>query len=511
MKKKSKLLAMLTAVLMVFALIPAFELPVFAGESHDGWTAVNSLTKMYDAFDPYCYYVEPGNYYLTADINTDKVLAITEGEVTICLHGCSINAPADKSLPNTIEVHPGAVLNIETCGSGDGAIVNNYSTCASAIWNEGTLSISGGDIGSNRQGIHSENAKINISGGSISCGTCALWISGGQAKIHGAASIHGPENGIEAQYAKLEISGADIYSARQESAGILLESSEANIFQGDIKGVKYGINATAGSSVVFTGGTVSAADELQTGAYLRNSSLEMKQAGYDKPMLYGAIDEENSSLKITAGYFSSSPGAYISDAYKVIASGYTDFPFEVVERAKHITPAVTISPSSYTYDGKVKTPAVTVKDGSTVLEKDTDYTVSYPSGRKNAGKYTVKVTLKYNYAGSASAQFTIKKAANPLKIKAKTATVKYSKVKNKDQKLAVTKVIGFTKKGQGAMKYTKVSGNKKITVNKKSGKVTVKKGIKKGTYKVKVKVKAAGNKNYKASAVKTVTFRIKVK
>ena len=43
-----------------------------------------------------------------------------------------------------------------------------------------------------------------------------------------------------------------------------------------------------------------------------------------------------------------------------------------------------------------------------------------------------------------------------------------------------------------------------------NGKVTVKKGLKKGTYKVKVKVKAAGNKNYKA-ATKTVTFKINVK
>jgi hypothetical protein len=41
--------------------------------------------------------------------------------------------------------------------------------------------------------------------------------------------------------------------------------------------------------------------------------------------------------------------------------------------------------------------------------------------------------------------------------------------------------------------------------------VTVKKGLKKGTYKVRVKVRAAGNSNYKASAWKTVTFRIKVK
>ena len=97
-----------------------------------------------------------------------------------------------------------------------------------------------------------------------------------------------------------------------------------------------------------------------------------------------------------------------------------------------------------------------------------------------------------------------------MAIKAKSAKVKYSKVKKKAQALAVSKVIKFSKKGQGTLTYAKSSGNKKIAINKKTGKVTVKKGLKKGTYKVKVKVKAAGNANYSASA-KTVTFKIIIK
>ena len=102
------------------------------------------------------------------------------------------------------------------------------------------------------------------------------------------------------------------------------------------------------------------------------------------------------------------------------------------------------------------------------------------------------------------------KKANPLKIKGKTSTVKYSKLKKKNQTLSVGKVISFTKKGQGKVTYAKASGNKKIIINKKTGKVTVKKKLKKGTYKVKVKVKAAGNSKYKP-VTKTVTFKIKVK
>lgn len=100
------------------------------------------------------------------------------------------------------------------------------------------------------------------------------------------------------------------------------------------------------------------------------------------------------------------------------------------------------------------------------------------------------------------------KDAQPMTVKAKTATVKYAKVKKKAQKLAASKVVTVSKQ-QGKVTYKKLSGNKKITIAS-NGKVTVKKGLKKGTYKVKVKVTAAGNDNYKAGS-KTVTFKIKVK
>ena len=83
-------------------------------------------------------------------------------------------------------------------------------------------------------------------------------------------------------------------------------------------------------------------------------------------------------------------------------------------------------------------------------------------------------------------------------------------MKKKTQTLGVTKVITFKRKGQGTKTYYKVSGNKKITINKKTGKVTVKKKLKKGTYKVKVKVKAAGNANYKA-VTRTITFKVRIR
>lgn len=96
------------------------------------------------------------------------------------------------------------------------------------------------------------------------------------------------------------------------------------------------------------------------------------------------------------------------------------------------------------------------------------------------------------------------KKANPLKIKGKKITLNAAKAAEKAQFISVKKAIKFIKKGKGKISYQKVKGNKKITVNKKTGKITVKKGLKKGTYKITVKVTAKGNSDYKKATKKTV-------
>ena len=102
-----------------------------------------------------------------------------------------------------------------------------------------------------------------------------------------------------------------------------------------------------------------------------------------------------------------------------------------------------------------------------------------------------------------------KKKANTLTVKAKKPVVKYKNLKKKKQTIARKNAITVSK-AKGKVTYKKASGNKKITVNKKTGKITVKKGLKKGTYKVKIKVTAAGNSTYKAKS-KTFAVAIKVK
>ena len=69
--------------------------------------------------------------------------------------------------------------------------------------------------------------------------------------------------------------------------------------------------------------------------------------------------------------------------------------------------SVTLSTSTYAYDGKAKTPSVTVKVNGKTLKKDTDYTVSYSNNTK-VGTAKVTITGKGNYTGSVSKTFKIK-------------------------------------------------------------------------------------------------------
>ena len=88
--------------------------------------------------------------------------------------------------------------------------------------------------------------------------------------------------------------------------------------------------------------------------------------------------------------------------------------------------SVTLSTSTYAYDGKAKKPGVTVKLNGKTLKNGTDYTVSYSNNTK-VGTATVKITGKGNYTGSVSKTFKIKnnfKKATVLGISNKSYTGK---------------------------------------------------------------------------------------
>ncbi len=95
--------------------------------------------------------------------------------------------------------------------------------------------------------------------------------------------------------------------------------------------------------------------------------------------------------------------------------------------------SIKLSSTSVTYNGKTRTPKVTIKNSAgTTLTEGKHYTLKYESGRKLPGKYYIKVTFTGSrYTGSKTLYLTIKPQTVELKSAASQnagkATLKWGK------------------------------------------------------------------------------------
>ena len=118
----------------------------------------------------------------------------------------------------------------------------------------------------------------------------------------------------------------------------------------------------------------------------------------------------------------------------------------------------------------------------------------------------LKGVIGTSYAEPSGRIVVLPREANTMTVTAAVKTASAKKVK----KRAVTVRPLQVKRAVGTVTYKKLSGSKKLTISKKSGKVTVKKGTKKGTYKIRVRVRASGNQYYNAKTQNVkVTVRVK--
>ncbi len=184
------------------------------------------------------------------------------------------------------------------------------------------------------------------------------------------------------------------------------------------------------------------------------------------------------------------PSSINAGKYKVTITGKGNYSGKTNEQytinPKKITPAVTLSKKSYTYNGKVQQPAVTAVMDGTVKLTTADYSVSYSAGCKDVGGYYATVTMKGNYTGSKNAAFKINPKGTSLtrlKKGSKKITVKWKK---QDSLMSAARISGY---------QIKLATNSKFTKNKKSVRVkgysNVKKVVKnlKGGAKYYVKIR----------------------
>ncbi|MBE6720042.1 MAG: hypothetical protein E7571_05225 [Ruminococcaceae bacterium] len=167
--------------------------------------------------------------------------------------------------------------------------------------------------------------------------------------------------------------------------------------------------------------------------------------------------------------------------------------------------SVKLSTTAYTYNNKLKKPAVTVKDSKgNTLKKGTDYTVTYAKN-KNVGTAKATIRFKGKYEGVVVRNFKINpKGTSIAKLTAKkkgfTVKVKKQATQTTGYQIQYSTSAKFTKK---TTKTVTVKGTKNVskTVSKLKGKKK---------YYVRVRTyKRVSNKNYCSAWSKVKTIKTK--
>ena len=154
---------------------------------------------------------------------------------------------------------------------------------------------------------------------------------------------------------------------------------------------------------------------------------------------------------------------------------------------------VTVVTTPVGYSGSVQKAQVTVTYNGKTLVEGTDYVVIGDTTRTRAGSYPLTVQGIGAFTGTKATTFVIGGQEATITVKKSASSVKASKVKKKAKKIT----LKVTSNSKGKVTYsvdtnTSASLKKYIKVSKK-GVITLKKGAKKGTYYVSVKVAGKGS------------------
>ena len=263
------------------------------------------------------------------------------------------------------------------------------------------------------------------------------------------------------------------------------------------------------------------------GADIINSTVDLTTTGYSIDCNFRGLTVSGSTvdLRSTGDYFAGcarvgGPLTIKDSTFTAKASGEMSSGISMNDTSKtvfsgkdtKISLEGTYSAIDFNNRKNNKTYPLTLKNNLTAVSggnlqavydaSDKSYTWSYSTKTLKAGKDGIMKNA------SKKVSFALGKT-NTLKVSGKTYKISAKKLKKKSRTVKRAKVlkVGGAK---GDVRYTKIKGNKKITINYKTGRVTLKKGLKKGKYKVTVKVFAAGNSTY-GQAEKKATFTVAVK
>ena len=366
-------------------------------------------------------------------IKLDKDMTLTEPvmveklgkNVVLDLNGYKIEG--DFDCQGLCIVDNGAGLTIKDSSPlGTGKITSKGTKAVSSLAcvKNGSLTVNGGTFENEKDDalwlMDNRGGKLTVNGGYI------------KSKERRAVVAHKGSN--------LTINGGTMTSVKKHKPSVFVEYAKAVINGGKIIGEDANGVDCYSAVVDVNGGDIAGIRALE----LYDKSKAIVSGGHFTGMWFSVVvREKDADVKLVAGKFEVPAGlgkkaiAVMSDKYhfkkatEIIASGsvmepkqdaklqrYSSVYYSEIEKSFTLRAKISsakLSSASYTYDGKVKTPGVVVKNGNRVLKSGRDYTVSYAKGRKNVGAYNVTITGKGNYFGKVNLSFKINPKGTKIK------------------------------------------------------------------------------------------------
>ena len=205
------------------------------------------------------------------------------------------------------------------------------------------------------------------------------------------------------------------YTEAEIKPTVTIKNGATTLSAGTDYTLSYGNNKNAGTATITIKGNGKYVGTITKNFTIERAKTAMATASNKSYTGSAQIGVTGTNVDLSGTTSATNVGTYTATATPKANYAWSDgtttaktLTWKITEKASSSL-TVTLATTTYTYDGTAKEPAVTVKDGSTTLTLNTYYTVSY-SNNVNAGTATITITMKGNYSGTITKNFTIERA-----------------------------------------------------------------------------------------------------
>ena len=236
--------------LLILAVLAAVAGTTMAADpaacEHGAWIGTNSLPTT------------AGQYYLTGSVTLTETWTAPQGEVVLCLNGCSITFVGESG--SVIQVPANGSLTITDCAEIPGVISGGKAEYGGGIYSRGPLVLSGGVISGNTAkyggGIYVESDSLTMAGGTVTDNFASLY--GGGIYLSRGSSMTLSGGTISCNIARDQ--GDAFGYTKAEGGGVYLDGTTMTMTGGQVfdnKAANHGGGICADrGTLLISGGTI---------------------------------------------------------------------------------------------------------------------------------------------------------------------------------------------------------------------------------------------------------------